>query len=132
VGEAGDNNDQQRFSEIQRQHAHCGSHTNPARGGLAARVLNIIVPARFSIVERQATNVSAVKSNKVAKRAHAPILAGPVGVGSNAGADRFQRSLSEQAIDKRRRSRMIKDEPVVSRQSHPEPAQIREVDQTVA
>jgi hypothetical protein len=73
-----------------------------------------------------------VKSNELAKRAHAPIFASPVGVALTACSDRLQRRLSEQAIDKRRRRRMIKHKPVVSRQSDPESAQIREVSQTIA
>jgi hypothetical protein len=73
-----------------------------------------------------------VKPNKLAKRAHAPIFASRVGVALRARSHCFQRSLSEQAIDKRRRRRMIKHEPVVSRQSHPESAQISEVGQTIA
>jgi hypothetical protein len=75
--------------------------------------------------------VSAVKSNKLAKRAHPRVAAGlPVGVASNASHS-FQRSLPEQAIDERRRRRMINHEPVVSRQRHSESAQVREVGQMV-
>ena len=75
----------------------------------------------------------AVKSYKLSKRAHARVTASrPVGVASSASTHRFQRSLPEQTIDKRRRRRMINHEPVVSRQRHPESAQVREVSQTVA
>ena len=64
--------------------------------------------------------MSAVKSNKLAESAHARVISGrPAGVASNA-SHRFQRSLPEQAIDKRRRGHMINHEPVVSRQRHPE------------
>jgi hypothetical protein len=95
--------------------------------------LRILVPSRLAIVEGQATNMSAVKSNKLSKRAHARVITRhPVGVGSNASTHRFQRSLPEQAVDKRRRRRMIDHEPVVSRQRHAESAEVREVGQTVA
>jgi hypothetical protein len=77
--------------------------------------------------------MSAMKSGKLAKRAHARIFASrQVCVVSNARAHRFQQSLSEQAINKRRRRRMISHEPVISRQRHPELAQVRQVGQTVA
>jgi hypothetical protein len=77
--------------------------------------------------------MSAMKSNKLAKRAHARIFAThPVCVVSNARAHRFQRSLPEQSINKRGRGRMISHEPVISRQRHPELAQVRQVGQTVA
>ena len=77
--------------------------------------------------------MSAMKSNKLAKRAHARIAGSrPVSVVSNAGADRFERSLSEQAINKRCRRSQIKHEPVVSRQRHPELAQVRQVAQMIA
>ena len=133
VGESGENDDQQRFSELQRQHADCRRHANPARGRFAVRALRILVPSGLPIVEGQATNMPAMKSNKLAKRAHARVTASrPVGVASNASTHRFQRSLPEQTIDKRRRRRMIDHEPVVSRQRHPKSAQVREVGQTVA
>ena len=77
--------------------------------------------------------MSAMKSDKLAKRAHACIFASrQVFVGSNARAHRFQRSLSEQAINKRDRGRMISHEPVISRQRYPELAQVRRVGQTIA
>jgi len=67
--------------------------------------------------------MSAVKSNELAKRAHARVIASrPVGVASNATTHRFQRSLPEQAINKRRCGRMIHHEPVVSRQRRAESA----------
>ena len=63
--------------------------------------------------------MSAVKSNELTKRAHARVtVSRPVGVASNAFTHRFQRSLPEQAIDKRRRRRMVDHEPIVSRQRH--------------
>ena len=104
---------------------------SPVRG-FAAGAFRVLVPCRLPIVEGQATNMSAMKSNELAKRAHARIVASrPVCVVSNARAHRFERSLPEQAIDKRRRRRMIEHEPVVSRERHPELAQVREVGQTV-
>jgi hypothetical protein len=76
--------------------------------------------------------MSAVKPNKLAKRAYARVAAScPVGA-SNVSTHRFQRSLSEQAIDKRRRRLMIDHEPIVPRQRHAESAQVRVVGQTVA
>jgi len=67
----------------------------------------------------------------LAERARACVFATPVRAAPDACAHRFQRSLPEQALDQPRRGRMIKHEPVVSRQSHPESAQIRKVSQTV-
>ena len=94
---------------------------------------DILVPCRLPIVEGKAANMSAMKSNKLAKRAHARIVASrSVCVVLNACAHRFERSLPEQPINKRDRRSMIKHEPVVSRQRHPELAQVREVAQTVA
>jgi hypothetical protein len=76
--------------------------------------------------------MSAVKSNKLAKRSYARVAAiRPVGA-SNVSTHRFQRSLSEQAINKRRRRLMIDHEPIVSRKRHTESAQVRVVGQTVA
>jgi hypothetical protein len=77
--------------------------------------------------------MSAMKSNKLAKRAHARIVARcSVRVVWNARADRFQRGLPEQAINKRDRRSMVKDEPVISRQRHAKLAQVRQVTQTIA
>ena len=133
MGETGQNDDQQRLSEIQRQQADCRRHADPTRRRFATSALRVLVPPRFPIVEGQATNIAAVKSNKLAKRAHTHIFAAlPVGFARNASTDGFQRSLPEQAIDKRRRGRMIEHKSIVSRQCHPESAQIREVSQTVA
>jgi hypothetical protein len=74
----------------------------------------------------------AMKSNELAERAHARIVPRrPVRVLSNARAHRFERSLSEQTIDKRDRSGVIKHEPVVSRERHPESAELREISQAV-
>ena len=77
--------------------------------------------------------MSAMKSNKLAKRAHARIVPWrSVGLVSNARAHRFERSLPEQAIDKRRCRRMISHEPVVARERDPESAEVRQVCQAVA
>ena len=77
--------------------------------------------------------MSAMKSNKLAKRAHARIVAiRSVCVVSNVCAHRLERSLPEQAINKGDRRSMIKHEPVVSRQRHPELAQVRQVAQMIA
>ncbi len=74
-----------------------------------------------------------MKSNKLAKGAHARIAAiRSVWVESNVCAHRLERSLSEQAINKRDRGSVIKHEPVVSRQRHPELAQVRQVAQIIA
>ena len=70
--------------------------------------------------------MSAMKSNKLTKRAHARIVASrPACIVSNARGHRFQRSLPEQAINKRDRRSVIKHEPVIPRQRHPELAQVR-------
>jgi hypothetical protein len=75
----------------------------------------------------------AMQSNELAERAHPRIVPrGPVRVVSNALAHRFERSLPEQTIDKRDRGSMIKHEPVVSRERHPESAEVREICQAVA
>ena len=77
--------------------------------------------------------MSAMKSNKLAKGAHARIVASrSVCVVSNVRAHRFERSLPEQAIDKRGRRSMIRHEPVVARQRHPELAEVRQIAQTIA
>ena len=133
MGESGENDDQKSFSELQREHADGRRHANPSRGRLAVRAPRILVPARFPIVVGQATNMAAVKSNELSKGAHARVtVSRPVGVASNAFTHRFQRSLPEQAIDERRRRRMVDHEPVVSRQRHAKSAQVREVGQTLA
>lgn len=133
VGESGENDDQKSFSELQREHADGRRHANPSRGRLAVRAPRILVPTRFPIVVGQATNMAAVKSNELSKGAHARVtVSRPVGVASNAFTHRFQRSLPEQAIDERRRRRMVDHEPVVSRQRHAKSAQVREVGQTLA
>ena len=75
----------------------------------------------------------AIKSDELAKRTYPRIVAGErFGVTADGCVHRFKRGLPEQAFDERTRGRMIEHEPVVSRQGQPEPAKIREVDQTVA
>jgi hypothetical protein len=77
--------------------------------------------------------MSAMKSNKLAKSADARIVAiRSVCVESNVCAHRFERSPPEQAVNKRDRRSVIKHEPVVSRQRHPELSQVRQVAQIIA
>jgi hypothetical protein len=74
-----------------------------------------------------------MKSNKLAKGADARVVTiRPVGVESNVCANRLERSLPEQAINKGDRRSVIKHEPVISRQRHAELAQVRQDDQTIA
>jgi hypothetical protein len=131
VGETGQNDDQQRLSELQRKCADCRPYPDLARARFAVWAIRILVPCRLPIAEGEATNMSAMKSNKLAKRAHARIVPRR-GVVSNARAHRLERSLPEKAIDKRRRRRMISHEPVVSRERLPESAEVRQVCQAVA
>ena len=133
VSESGENDDQKSFSELQGEHADGGRHANPSRRRLAVRVLRMLVPAWFPIVIGQATNMASVQSNELSKGAQARITVGrPVSLASNPFTHRFQRSLPEQAVDERRGRRMVDHEPVVSRQRHAEPAQVRKVGQTLA
>jgi hypothetical protein len=133
VRETSQNDDQQRLSELQGKRADCRRHADLARAPFAAGEIRILVPCRLPVVEGQATNISAMKSNKLAKRAHAGIVASrSVCIVSNVRAHRFERSLSEQAVNKRGRRSMIKHEPVISRQRNPELAQVRQVGQRVA
>jgi len=93
----------------------------------------ILVPCRLAIVEGKPANVPAMKANELAKRAHAHVVSRRlVRFVSNARAHCFERSLPEQAIDKRRPRRMITDEPVVARERHSESAEVREICQAVA
>ncbi len=73
----------------------------------------------------------AVEANELAERAHARVFAWLVRAAPQACVHSFQRGLSEQALNQPARRRLIEHEPVVSRQSHPESAQITEVSQTV-
>jgi hypothetical protein len=133
MGKASQNDDQQRLSELEWQHAHGGRHADPAGRRFAAIVLDILVPSRLMIVEGEATNMLAIKPNKLAEHAHARVFAsGPVCAKSSSGVDRLHRSLPEQAFDKLRRSRMVAHDSIVSRQRQPEPAQVGLVGETVA
>jgi len=86
----------QWLSELQRERADCRRHADLARARLAVGVFPILIPAELPIVEGEATNMSAVKSNKLAKGADAGVVASrSVFVVSNVRAYRFERSLSE-------------------------------------
>ncbi len=133
MGETGQNDDQQRLSELQRERADCRRHADLARAPLAVGAFPILIPAELAIVEGQATNMSAMESNELAKRADPSVFASRLLCAvSNALAYRFQRSLSEQTIDERGRCSMIKHEPVVARQRHPELAEVIEIARTIA
>jgi hypothetical protein len=133
VGETGQNDDQQRFSKVQRQRTDRRRHADLARARLPAGVFPILVPPKVPIVEGEATNMPAMKTNKLAESADADIVASrSVFVVSNVRAYRFERSLSEQTIDKRGRGSMIRHKPVVARQRHPELAEVRQIARTIA
>jgi hypothetical protein len=133
VGETSQNDDQQGLSELQRKRPDCRRHADLAPARFAVGAFRILVPCWLPIVEGQATNMSAMKSNKLAKRAHARLVARwSVRVVWSARAHRFERGLPEQAINKRDRRSMVKDEPVISRQRHAELAQVRQIAQTIA
>ena len=126
MGETGQNDDQQRLSQLQREGADCRRHAGLARARLALGVFPILIPAELPIVEGETANMSAMKSNELAKGANARIVTSPsVRVGSNALAHRFERGLPKQTIDKRVRRSLIKHEPVIARQRHPELAEVR-------
>ena len=133
MGETGQNDDQQRLSELQRKRADGRSHASLAHPRIALSAVRIFVPCPLPIVQGHATNMPAMKSNELAERAHAGIVPRrPIRVLSNARAYRFERSLPEQAIDKRDRSGVIKHESVVSRERHAKSAEVREISQAVA
>ena len=133
MGETSQNDDQQRLSELQRKRADCGRYADLARARFAVGAVRILVPCRLPIVEGQATNMSAMKSNKLAKRAHARLVASrSFCVVWTVWTDCFERGLSEQAIDKRGRRSMIKHKPVVARQRHPELAEVRKIARLIA
>jgi hypothetical protein len=133
VGETGQNDDQKRLSQLQRERADCRRHADLTRARLAVGAFPILIPTELHIVEGEATNMSAMKSNELAKGADARIVAGrPVCAVSNALAYRLERSLSEQTIDKRGRRSLIKHEPVIARQRHPELAEVRQIARTIA
>ena len=133
VGETGQNDDQQRLSELQRDCADCRRHADLARTRVAVGVFSILVPPKLPIVEGEATNMSAMKTNKLAKGADAGIVARhSVFVVSNLRAYRFERGLPEQTVDKRGRRSMIWHEPVIARQRHPELAEVRQIARSIA
>jgi hypothetical protein len=133
VGEPGQNDDQQRLSQLQRQRADRRRHAGLARAGLALGVFPILIPAELPIVEGEAANMSAMKSNELAKGADAAVVASrSVCVGSITLAHRLKRGLPEQTIDKRGRRSLIEHEPVIARQRHPELAEVIEIARTIA
>jgi hypothetical protein len=133
VGETGQYDDQKRLSQLQGERADCRRHADLTRARLAVGAFPILIPAELPIVEGEATNMSAMKSNELAKGADARIVAGrSVCAVPNALAYRFERSLSEQTIDKRGRRSMIRHEPVVTRQRHPELAEVRQIARSIA
>jgi hypothetical protein len=133
MAETGQDDNQQRLSQLQRERADGGRHADLTRARLAVAAFPILIPAKLSIVEGEATNMSAMKSNKLAKGADARIVPGrSVCVVSNALADSFERSLSEQTIDKRGRRSLIRHEPVVARQRHPELAEVGQIARSIA
>ena len=75
VGEPGQNDDQQRLSKLQGERADCSRHADLARARLAVGVFPIVVPPELPIVEGEATNMSAMKTNKLAKGADAGVVA---------------------------------------------------------
>jgi hypothetical protein len=132
VGKPGQNDNQKRLSQLQRERAHCRRHADLTRARLAG-AFSVLIPAKLSIVEGEATNMPAMKSNELAKGADARIVPGrSVCAVSNALADSFERGLSEQAIDKRGRRGVIRHEPLVARQRHPELAEVIEIARSIA
>ena len=132
MGETRQNDDQQRLSELQRKQADGRSHASLAHARNAMGAVRIFVPCHLPIVQGQAANMPAIKSNELAERAHASIVPRRAARAlPNARAHRFERSLPEQTIDKRGRSGMIEHEPVVSRERHPKSAELREISQAV-
>ncbi len=125
MGEVRQNDNQQRLSELQRQRADSNGHADPAGRRSAASAFCALVRPGLPFVEDQATHVPAIKPDKLAEPAHAPIFAGkPSSVTGDGRVHRLERSLPEQAVHKRGRSRMIEHEAIVSRQGQPEPAQV--------
>jgi hypothetical protein len=132
VGETGQNDDQQRLPELQRERADCRRHADLTRARPAVGAFPILIPAKLPVVEGETTNMSAVKSNELPKGADARIVASrSVFFVSNVRAYRFERSLPEKTIDKRGRRSMIRHEPVVARQRHPELAEVIEIARSI-
>ncbi|MGB7976930.1 MAG: hypothetical protein WCF81_21855 [Roseiarcus sp.] len=133
MGESGQNNDQQRLSQLQRERADGRRHADLARARIALGAFPSLVPAELPIVEGEAADMSAMKSNELAKRPDARIVARrSVCVVSNVRAYSFERGLPEQTIDQRGRRGLIEHEPVIARQRHPELAEVSEIAWTIA
>jgi hypothetical protein len=133
MGEPGQNDDQQRLSELQRQRADRRRHPDLACARVAVEAFRAVVPRELPILESEATNMPAMQSNELAKRAHARIVPRrSIGIVLNSRAHRFERSLPEQPIDKRGGRRLIRDEAVVSRQRRSESTEVGEICQAVA
>ena len=121
MGKAGQNDNQQGLSELNRQRADSRGHSDPAGGSPTASTFCALVPSPFAVVEGQAADVPAIKPHKLAERAHPPIFTSmPSSVVAGAWVHCLERSLPEQAFDKCSRSRVIEHEPIVSRQGQPE------------
>src|SRR5580698_367200 len=75
VGETGQNDDQQWLSQLQWERADCRRHADLTRARSAVSVFPIVVPPELPIVEGEATNMSAMKTNKLAKGADAGVVA---------------------------------------------------------
>ncbi|HEY5203511.1 MAG TPA: hypothetical protein VIJ63_02775 [Roseiarcus sp.] len=133
MGETGQNDDQKRLPQLQRERTDCRRHADLTRARLAAGVFSVLIPAELPIVEGEAANMPAMKANELAKGADARIVASrSIRVVSNALAYSFERGLPEQTIDKRGCRSLIKHEPVVARQRHPELAEVIEIARTIA
>ena len=93
----GQNDNQQRLSDLQRKRADRRRHADLARARFAVAAVRILVPCRLPVVEGQATNMPAIKSNKLAKCTHTRIVASRlVCVVSDASAHRLKRGMPEQ------------------------------------
>jgi hypothetical protein len=96
VGETGQDDDQKRLSQLQRQRADRRRHADLTCARLAVGVFPILVQAKLPIVEGEAANMPAMESNELAKGADAGVVASPsVWVVSNVRAYCFERSLPE-------------------------------------
>jgi hypothetical protein len=133
VGETGQNDDQKRLSEVQRERADCRCHADLACARIALGVFKSLVPPELPIVECETTNMAAVKSNELAKGADSRIISHrSVCLESNALADCFESGLPEQTIDKRRCRSLIKNKPIIARQRNPELAEVRQIAGSIA
>ena len=133
MGEAGQNDDQQRLSELERQGADRRRHADLARARIAVDAVRVLVPCRLSVLESKATDMPAMKADKLPEGAHPRIVTrGLIGILPNVRAHRLERGLPEKAIDKRHGRRLISDEPVVTRERNPESAEVGKIGQAVA